>query len=207
MKYVFLKEFSFLFHYQRRNTKIAAATDALKRKEIGIKAFLDRVCFADYKLCEHFLEFKNLSESDEDYTQYFIEVQNEMATELVAATQSNMKYCGTCVTSLADCVMVPCGHVYFCVDCFAEWKKVDVSLYDIYVDEDIPESLLLNVESPTLCPICRALVQHGVKPILGDGRNQKISCFFFCCSPIVLHNMHFFMRLMKHKLKSRLNIL
>lgn len=29
--------------------------------------------------------------------------------------------CGTCVSREPDYVLFPCGHVYFCMECFDKW--------------------------------------------------------------------------------------
>lgn len=133
---------------------------------------MDRVCFGGYKHCERFLDFKTLSElDDEDYSQDFIGADTgETGGEEAGAIESqDKKYCGACALQPADCVLVPCGHQYFCMSCYKEWNKVDPTLYN-YMDEDgnIPEEIRRDfgdAPTPTLCPICRRVVQTAVKPI------------------------------------------
>lgn len=151
-----------------RNAKIINACDELKEGRIKVDAFLDRVTFYETKICANLLAFEKLStvDAEDDDLTLFEEEEEDIDTseEIVIDQNNNANLCGSCVANERNCVLVPCGHVYFCMDCFNKWKSIDTSTFDLMLEdgEEVPLPELDDLQ-PTLCPVCKCEVSTAVQ--------------------------------------------
>lgn len=142
------------------------ATAALDNKQITVEAFLNRVCYPKYKLCANFLDFERLTDlADLDESLFIGDDANETITSPAIPKQSGV--CGTCLEREANCVLVPCGHKYYCMDCYNMWERVNPEAFN---NIDLDGNLIEYEETPektgpTTCPICRLPIQMAVKVI------------------------------------------
>lgn len=110
------------------------------------------------------LSFANLSELDDKEND--IQIYDEPIENAQASTgTTEQKLCGTCVSKVPDCVLVPCGHVYFCMDCYNKWRLVDTSAFE-FMDEDGSMIEMPDIDEPLQepsCPYCKESVQTAVQ--------------------------------------------
>lgn len=99
-----------------RAEQIEAATKALKNGDIDEKAFLNRVTFHENCICDDFCDFDSVSElpDDEQEVGIFDELDGDASNP-----DSNKKLCKACYEGEQDCCFGPCGHTYFCWDCYS----------------------------------------------------------------------------------------
>lgn len=129
-----------------------------------MKAFLDRICFPQYKITDNFLRFERLSELEEEFEEYLIEAEDEAEVE---QPRRQIGMCGTCLERPAECALIPCGHRYFCMVCFDEWKNRNPGAYE-NIDPDfniVDSGNASRVSIPPRCPICRDDIVGGLKVI------------------------------------------
>lgn len=121
--------------------------------------FLDRVTSLDSKLCIDMLNFDHLSDLEEELEET-VDVMEDMnpSPEIPIGKDGDDKICIMCFDREIDGVLIPCGHVCICKQCFDEWDKQDPRAFnnDWYNAGDFGEPL-----QPTSCPLCRIEVtQH-----------------------------------------------
>lgn len=162
--------FSHLF--KMRNAQIISACEELEAGRINEDAFLDRVSFHETNICSNLLSFKNLSvlESEEEIAA-MQEIEEEMEGKTNEAEhtvqqkdENNNELCGACVARARNCVLIPCGHVWFCMQCFEEWNSTPTELFDFDLDEgDDVRDIVLDDLQPTVCPYCKTKVTNGIQ--------------------------------------------
>lgn len=147
----------------------------MKNKEIGVLALLKRVSYPRYKKSDDFfLAFDQLDEVDTEIdidTEINIQMMDNDSnpagtnTNQLAGEPANSNLCGTCITNVRDYLLDPCGHVYFCMECWEKHRKYDPTTFDI-TDEDGNILDVINVDEPlqpVRCPYCKEEVQKGIK--------------------------------------------
>lgn len=97
-------------------------------------AFLKRVCFGRYKKQDDFmLSFENLSELEEEMEMY--DRDDTEASNQQKNQPSDTNLCGICVLNERDCVLIPCGHLFFCMECWAKHQSNEAENFSFF-DED-----------------------------------------------------------------------
>lgn len=138
----------------------------MDQKQITVEAFLNRVCYPKYKLCANFLDFERLSDLV-DVEDSLFDDEDTSAEASSQAIPKRSGLCGTCLEQEANCVLVPCGHKYYCMDCYNKWAQVNPTTFN-NVDLDgnlIDFGVTPEKTGPTTCPICRLPIQMAIKVI------------------------------------------
>lgn len=100
--------------------------------------------FDEKILCDDLMDFTSLATFEEDSDEC-AELNYEEGGEVdSAASEHRDTLCGTCTEVIANCAHVPCGHLYFCMDCYLKWLES--------TDADRPS-----------CPICRQEITTVLK--------------------------------------------
>lgn len=136
--------YSFLQTNQQRDAEIRSAWDAYNRGGIDVDCLLKRVTYNKNKICENLLTFDNLSVLHfVDEYEYDYEAMNLLVTEPWEQNgnknfqndESDDSLCQTCYVQPRNCMLAPCGHIYFCMSCYAKWNSVDKSAFDLIMFE------------------------------------------------------------------------
>lgn len=107
------------------------------------------------------LDFENLSildlEEDDNWEDIDIDIDPTTPME----TEVNSDLCRVCFINEKNCALIPCGHLYFCMVCYDQYKKTDTDVLNAlaYVDnnDDFDE---VNIENDKRsveikCPYCK----------------------------------------------------
>lgn len=121
-----------------RAEQIEEATKMLKKGEIDEKAFLNRVTFHENCICDGFLDFDSIPDQAEDEQEEEVDIAD--VDSEVTEPPLDDKICKTCFEKPQDCCFAPCGHSYFCNDCFQ-----------------------LKYDQTRGCPVCRADIVYAIK--------------------------------------------
>lgn len=124
---------------------------------INAQAFLERVCYASYKLCANYLCFEYLSALDEVDEYLFVDAAVESEVVQANVTRKPNLCCG-CLVETAEYAMVPCGHKCYCEQCSQRWNEVAPETFsDINPDTgDMFEADANAVRTNQVkCPLCR----------------------------------------------------
>lgn len=96
----------------------------MKKGEIDVKGFLNRVTFHENKICDGFLDFESVVDLPDDEKQEDIEdIDDEDAINQPVVSdidEHGRLVCKACYSRPQDCCIVPCGHTYFCYECYTE---------------------------------------------------------------------------------------
>lgn len=122
--------------YAAKAKLINEANQALLNGTITPAQFLDRVTYKDEQ-CDKYFEFDvPLNEFDEDTDDVddvndieYDETEPPVLTTSAPPPSNQDRVCKVCIENLADVVIFPCGHVFFCEDYFIKWKNVDTTDY------------------------------------------------------------------------------
>lgn len=120
--------------------------------------FLDQMVFNANKQCANMLDFTNLSLLNEE------QQEDEQLMASLEPSAADNKLCQNCYKNERNCFLDPCGHVFFCMACFEEWKKVDTSLFgldEIYSTEELEALVSTGPLEEPRCPICREIIKEA----------------------------------------------
>lgn len=163
--------FQFLYFLQLRVNLIAEANEDLKNKVITPMAFLNRVIFQRMKKQDDFLlSFEHLAELEDDLEDDLFSLTNSNGDAAEASDQPEAKssddnLCGVCVLNERDCVLIPCGHLFFCMVCWDKYKTTDTSNFN-FIDEDGNIIDAPEIDEPlqtVICPYCKKTVNNAIK--------------------------------------------
>lgn len=146
----------------------------LEKGLINVDAFLDRFTFHETNICADLLSFENLSVLDcgDDDLSLFEEEISEPTTMQDDTTKDDGTLCGACVSQKRYCVLIPCGHIYFCTPCFQKWQSTDTSMFDLLLDDDDNIPIPVDELQPTRCPYCKAEHKHKLTVNINSSQIQ-----------------------------------
>lgn len=133
-------------------------------------AFLKRVTWDHSEICKNMLEFENLSilELEEDDNWEEVDISNGSPTTPMEA-RVNLDLCRVCFINEKNCALLPCGHLYFCMDCYEQHKKTDTTIFNAlaYVDNN-DEFDEVNIENEkhseaVKCPYCNEVSTDAIQ--------------------------------------------
>lgn len=117
------------------------------------------------------MSFEDLSELEDysDFNEYLKpppESEAPPQSEAPPAAAKEDQKCGMCVTNDKNCVFVPCGHIYSCMECYEKWCTIDSMSFELTDDNgdiiDVPANRNLS-EQKKECPYCKSVVQMAVQ--------------------------------------------
>lgn len=111
---------------------IQDAEDALENGTIDAMQFLDRVTCDKSQIIKNMLNLEKVSQIDDGENDDAMEEEAEVGptSDQTSLATTNVKLCDTCCQKVANCAHIPCGHVYFCMDCYHKWKNTDPDLFE-----------------------------------------------------------------------------
>lgn len=118
------------------------------------------------------MAFDHLNDIDEEIDiLQLIDTESDLAEnntnqKSVVEPIQDSNLCGTCVTNRRDCLLDPCGHVYFCMECWEKHQTYDPTKFDL-TDEDgniIEQPIMIDEPlQPVRCPYCKEKVEKGIQ--------------------------------------------
>lgn len=149
--------------FQDRADKIAAASEELEKRKISAAIFLNRMAFADNKICKNLEDFTCV-----DYPRPENDNYDLYEDEVVAQPPSSQSHdgpilklmpCCICFDQVSQVTLYPCGHLKVCEDC---WTIVSEN-YDAKLAKFIERELEEEYRPKLKCPFCNTQVENSLK--------------------------------------------